>query len=93
MLIRNTKFNACLIANSKKNRNTDNKNIILQTQKATQMIKTYDVLDYQGEKTAAAKIKVAVIEVLKEGKVRTADLGGTATTNEKANVIVAHIKL
>lgn len=52
------------------------------------MIKTYDVLDYQGEKTTEAKI-----EVLKKGKVRTADLGDTATTSEMANVIVAHIKL
>jgi isocitrate dehydrogenase (NAD+) len=51
------------------------------------------MLDYLGEKTAAAKIEVAVIEVLKEGKVRTADLGGTSTTDEMANAIVAHLKL
>jgi len=51
------------------------------------------MLDYLGEKTAAAKIETAVIEVLKEGKVRTADLGGTATTSEMANAIVANLKL
>jgi isopropylmalate/isohomocitrate dehydrogenase-like protein len=51
------------------------------------------MLDYMGEKTAAAKIETAVIEVLKEGKVRTADLGGTATTSEMANAIVANLKL
>jgi isocitrate/isopropylmalate dehydrogenase len=51
------------------------------------------MLDYLGEKTAAAKIEIAVIEVLKEGKVRTADLGGTSTTSEMANAIVAHLKL
>jgi isocitrate dehydrogenase (NAD+) len=51
------------------------------------------MLDYLGEKTAATKIETAVIEILKEGKVRTADLGGTATTSEMANAIVAHLKL
>ena len=51
------------------------------------------MLDYFGEKTAATKIEVAMIEVLKEGKVRTADLGGTSTTNDMANAIVAHLKL
>jgi isopropylmalate/isohomocitrate dehydrogenase-like protein len=51
------------------------------------------MLDYLGEKTAAAKIETAVIEVLKEGKVRTADLGGTATTREMADAIVAILKL
>jgi isocitrate dehydrogenase (NAD+) len=51
------------------------------------------MLDYLGEKTASAKIEDAVIKVLKEGKVRTADLGGTSTTSEMANAIVAHLKL
>jgi isocitrate dehydrogenase (NAD+) len=51
------------------------------------------MLDYLGEKTAASKIEIAVIEVLQEGKVRTADLGGTATTSEMTNEIVAHLKL
>ena len=44
-------------------------------------------------KPVAPKIETAVIKILKEGKVRTADLGGTATTSEMANVIVAHLKL
>jgi isocitrate dehydrogenase (NAD+) len=51
------------------------------------------MLDYLSEKTAAAKIEDAVIKVLKEGKVRTADLGGTSTTSEMTNAIVAHLKL
>jgi isocitrate dehydrogenase (NAD+) len=51
------------------------------------------MLDYLDEKTASAKIEDAVIRVLKEGKVRTADLGGTSTTSEMTNAIVAHLKL
>jgi isopropylmalate/isohomocitrate dehydrogenase-like protein len=51
------------------------------------------MLDYLDEKTASAKIEDAVIKVLKEGKVRTADLGGTSTTSEMTNAIVAHLKL
>jgi isocitrate/isopropylmalate dehydrogenase len=33
------------------------------------------------------------IAVLKEGKVRTVDLGGSATTSEMANAITAKVKL
>jgi isocitrate dehydrogenase (NAD+) len=50
------------------------------------------MLDYLGEKAAATKIETAVIAVLKEGKVRTADLGGSATTSEMADAIVAKVK-
>ncbi len=50
------------------------------------------MLDYLGEKQAAAKIETAVIDVLKEGKVRTADLGGKATTSEMADAIVAKVR-
>jgi isocitrate dehydrogenase (NAD+) len=50
------------------------------------------MLDYLGEKNAAKKIENAVIAVLKEGKVRTADLGGTATTTDMSNAIVEKIK-
>jgi isopropylmalate/isohomocitrate dehydrogenase-like protein len=50
------------------------------------------MLDYLGEKAAAAKIENAVISVLAEGKVRTADVGGSASTDEMANAIVAKIK-
>jgi len=50
------------------------------------------MLNYLGEKAAAAKIENAVISVLKEGKVRTADLGGKDTTSEMADAIVTKLK-
>jgi isopropylmalate/isohomocitrate dehydrogenase-like protein len=49
------------------------------------------MLDYLGEKEAAAKIEEAVFTVLKEGKVRTADLGGSSTTSEMSEAIAAKI--
>jgi isopropylmalate/isohomocitrate dehydrogenase-like protein len=51
------------------------------------------MLDYLGEKQAATKIETAVVNVLKEGKVRTADLGGAATTTDMANAIVTKLKI
>ncbi len=50
------------------------------------------MLSYLGETNAAAKIENAVITILKEGKTRTADLGGTATTSQMSNAIAAKIK-
>jgi isopropylmalate/isohomocitrate dehydrogenase-like protein len=50
------------------------------------------MLDYLGEREAAAKIEKAVIKVLKEGKVRTPDLGGSSTTNEMSDAIASKIK-
>ena len=50
------------------------------------------MLDYLNEKEAAAKIEKAVIDVLKEGKIRTADLGGSSTTSEMSNAIASKIK-
>jgi isopropylmalate/isohomocitrate dehydrogenase-like protein len=50
------------------------------------------MLDYLGEREAAAKIEKAVMTVLREGKVRTADLGGSSTTSEMSDAIAAKIK-
>lgn len=50
------------------------------------------MMDYLGEKQAATKIKRAVIEVLKDGKIRTKDLGGTSTTSEMSDEIAEKIK-
>jgi isocitrate/isopropylmalate dehydrogenase len=50
------------------------------------------MLNYLGEKQAAKKIEDAVTAVLVEGKIRTADLGGKATTSNMADAIVEKIK-
>jgi isocitrate/isopropylmalate dehydrogenase len=50
------------------------------------------MLDYLNEKEAAKKIEAAVVAVLVEGKIRTADLGGNATTSDMADAIVEKIK-
>jgi len=50
------------------------------------------MLDYLGEKEAAAKIEKAVLNVLKEGKVRTADLSGSSTTREMSEAIASKVK-
>jgi isopropylmalate/isohomocitrate dehydrogenase-like protein len=50
------------------------------------------MLDYLGEKDAAAKIESAVLKVLSEGKVRTADLGGSSTTSEMSGAIAAQVR-
>lgn len=49
------------------------------------------MLDYLGEKEAAAKIEKAVMKVLKEGKVRTKDLGGSSTTSEMSDAIASKV--
>jgi isocitrate dehydrogenase (NAD+) len=50
------------------------------------------MLDYLSEKAAAQKIEHAVLHVLKEGKIKTADLGGNASTSDMSKAIVENIK-
>src|SRR4030042_476431 len=50
------------------------------------------MLDYLGEKEAAVKIEKAVLNVLKEGKVRTADVGGSSTTSEMSGAVAAQVR-
>jgi isocitrate/isopropylmalate dehydrogenase len=45
------------------------------------------MLDWLGEKDMAAKVEKAVAQVVEEGKVRTYDMGGNATTLEMAQAI------
>jgi len=45
------------------------------------------MLDWLGEKEKAVKVENAVAEVIKEGKVRTYDMGGSNTTLEMAEAI------
>ncbi|MCW4008664.1 MAG: isocitrate/isopropylmalate dehydrogenase family protein [Candidatus Bathyarchaeota archaeon] len=51
------------------------------------------MLDYLGEKEAAAKIEKAVMQVLSEGKVRTKDLGGSSTTSEMSEAVASKIRM
>lgn len=50
------------------------------------------MMDYLGEKKAALKIEEAVIQVLKEGKVRTKDLGGSASTSRMSEEIATKVR-
>ena len=47
------------------------------------------MLDYIGEADAARRIQTALEAVLVEGKVRTGDLGGSASTDEFTDAIIA----
>ena len=49
------------------------------------------LLEYLGEEEAALTVDKAVINLLKEGKSLTPDLGGTSKTSEMADAIVAKI--
>jgi 3-isopropylmalate dehydrogenase len=49
------------------------------------------MLDWLGEKELAKKVEDAVAAVIKEGKYRTYDMGGSTTTSEMADAICAKI--
>ena len=49
------------------------------------------MLDYLGESDSARKIENIIVDVIREGKVVTPDLGGTATTQEMAEYIASKI--
>lgn len=49
------------------------------------------MLDYLEYREEATKIRNAIDEVLKEGSVRTADIGGTASTTEFTDAIIAKL--
>lgn len=49
------------------------------------------MLNYIEEREAAVKIETAMLKVFEEGKVRTRDIGGSATTNEFADAIIAKL--
>ncbi|MFH1453295.1 MAG: isocitrate/isopropylmalate dehydrogenase family protein [Armatimonadota bacterium] len=51
------------------------------------------MLDYLGEKDKAVALENAVKEVIKEGKVKTYDMGGKNTTLEVANEIAGKLKV
>jgi 3-isopropylmalate dehydrogenase len=49
------------------------------------------MLDWLGETEMGARVEAAVAEVVREGKVRTYDMGGTATTLEMGEAIASRI--
>ena len=50
-----------------------------------------NMLHFLGEKVAANRISAAIESVLKEGKVKTGDIGGSATTTEFADYIISKL--
>lgn len=56
------------------------------------LLPAIDLLEGVGQKERAARILGAVQDVLSEGRVRTADLGGKATTREMADAIIAALR-
>jgi len=50
------------------------------------------MLDHLGQEKSAAALHRAVARVLKEGKVRTPDLGGKATTTQMADAVLAALE-
>nr|QNO57752.1 homoisocitrate dehydrogenase [Methanosarcinales archaeon ANME-1 ERB7] len=51
------------------------------------------LLEAVGEKSAAEKVINAIETVLREGKVRTYDLGGNSKTSEVGDAIVSEMKI
>ena len=49
------------------------------------------MLDYLGEFSSAVALEKAVADVIKEGKVRTYDMGGSSTTTDFANAVIAKL--
>ncbi len=55
------------------------------------LLSAVEMLKYIGEKEYAEKIEKALLKTLKEGKVLTADLGGSATTTEFTDEIIKNL--
>jgi isocitrate dehydrogenase (NAD+) len=53
------------------------------------LLPAIDLLQMEGQPEVARRIVAAVERVLTEGRVRTADLGGTSTTTEVTSAIIA----
>jgi 3-isopropylmalate dehydrogenase len=49
------------------------------------------MLDWLGETEKGERLEAAVASIIKEGKVRTYDMGGSATTLEMAEAIAAKL--
>ena len=49
------------------------------------------MLDYLGEKQMAKRLETAIADVIAEGRVRTYDMGGTASTIDMANAVAERL--
>jgi isocitrate/isopropylmalate dehydrogenase len=49
------------------------------------------MLEWLGESDKAERVENAVAEVISEGRVRTYDMGGMATTTEMAQAVAARV--
>jgi isocitrate dehydrogenase (NAD+) len=49
------------------------------------------MLDHVGDRFRADRIRRALEATIRDGKARTRDLGGTATTREFADAVIARI--
>jgi isocitrate/isopropylmalate dehydrogenase len=56
-----------------------------------QILSTRMMLDWLGQPKAAAAIEGAVVDVLREGRVLTPDLGGRSSTRDVAEAVKAKI--
>jgi isocitrate dehydrogenase (NAD+) len=50
------------------------------------------MLSHIEERPAADKIETALLKIFAEGKLRTRDIGGTASTNEFADAVIAAMR-
>jgi 3-isopropylmalate dehydrogenase len=50
------------------------------------------MLDWLGETAKAVSLENAIAQVIKEGRVRTYDMGGRSTTTDMAKVVVEKLK-
>jgi len=51
------------------------------------LLTTKMMFEYLGENDAAQRLENAIATVIKEGKVRTYDMGGSASTLDMANAV------
>jgi len=50
------------------------------------------MLEHLGEMEAAERVRLAIEQVYREGKARTRDLGGTATTQEFTEAVIGALE-
>ena len=56
------------------------------------LLATKMMFDWLGEEEDAVRLEAAIAAVIKEGKTRTYDLGGTSTTLDVAHAVAAHLE-